>query len=286
LPVLNSDSNRAVDPAAHDALIHDALIHDALIHRALIVDQFNRQAATFAERHAQADPLQRLLRSAGVTEADTVLDVACGPGIVACAFASVARHVTGLDLAPVMLEQARARQAEHGLANLTWLCGDVARLPFADDSFSIVVSRYAFHHFLTPEIVLAEMKRVCRPGGRVVVADVTPEAEKLPAYDQFEKLRDPSHAQALSLDGLKSLFESVNLRTMEIESFGLEMDFQDLMSGSFPNPESVEGVWQLLRDDLGKDRIGLGAHLKDGKYFVSFPTTIIAAGKAAAEGKQ
>jgi ubiquinone/menaquinone biosynthesis C-methylase UbiE len=276
LLVLNSDSNRAGDPAAHHALIHHALI----------VDQFNRQAATFAERHAQADPLQRLLRSAGVTEADTVLDVACGPGIVACAFASVAQHVTGLDLAPVMLEQARARQAERGLANLTWLCGDVARLPFPDDSFSIVVSRYAFHHFLAPGVALAEMRRVCRPSGRVVVADVTPEAEKLAAYDQFEKLRDPSHAHALSLDSLKSLFESVDLRAMQVESFGLEMDFQDLMSGSFPNPESVERVWQLLRDDLGKDRTGLGAYLKDGKYFVSFPTTIIAAGKAASEGKQ
>jgi SAM-dependent methyltransferase len=268
--VLSSEANSTVSPATHHALI---------------VDQFNRQSVTFAERHAQTDPLDRLLRMAGVMPADTVLDVGCGPGIVACAFAAVAQHVTGLDLAPLMLEQAQMRQTERSLTNMTWLRGDVARMPFADNSFSIVVSRYTFHHFLSPADVLAEMKRVCRPGGRVVVADATPEAAKLEAYDEFETLRDPSHAHALSLDGLKDLFVQAGLREMKMASFGLEMDFDDLMSGSFPDPENVERVWQLVRGDVGKDRIGLGAEHKDGKYVVSFPTTIIAATKATAEGK-
>jgi ubiquinone/menaquinone biosynthesis C-methylase UbiE len=271
LLVLNSDSNSTVNAAAHNALI---------------VDQFTRQAATFADRHAHTDPLERMLRLAGVTADDTVLDVGCGPGIVACAFAAVAHHVTGLDLAPAMLEKAKARQAERSLDNMTWLRGDVARLPFADNSFSIVVSRYTFHHFLSPADVLAEMKRVCRPGGRVVVADVTPEPRKLAAYDRFETLRDPSHASALSFDSLRALFANADLRAMAAESFGLEMDFEDLMSGSFPAAEDVDRIWQWLRSDLDQDSIGLGAHLKNGKYVVSFPTTIIAATKAASEGKQ
>ncbi len=271
MQVLNSDSNMAVNAAAHNALI---------------VDQFTRQAATFAQRHAHIDPLERMLRLAGVTADDTVLDLGCGPGIVACAFAEMARHVTGLDLAPAMLERAKARQAERSLANMTWVCGDVSKLPFADGSFSMVVTRYTFHHFLSPAAVLAEMVRVCRPGGRVVVADVTPETEKLSAYDRFETLRDPSHARALSLAELKGLFVEANLQPLEIESFGLEMDFEDLMSGSFPNPEDVERIWQLVRGDVGKDRIGLGAHLNNGRHALSFPTTIIAASKAASEGKQ
>jgi ubiquinone/menaquinone biosynthesis C-methylase UbiE len=264
--MLQTGSNTMENPAAHNELI---------------VDQFTRQAATFGQRHAHTDPLDRLLRASGVSANDTVLDLGCGPGLVSCAFASVAHHVTGLDLAPAMLERAKARQAEHSLNNLTWLCGDVSTLPFADNSFSIVVTRYTFHHFLSPAAVLAEMVRVCRPGGRVVVADVTPEEEQLAAYDHFETLRDPSHAHALSLNQLKSLFASANLRNVKTEFYGLEMDFEDLMSGSFPNPQDVAKVRQLLRDDLGKNNIGLNAHLKDGKYIISFPTTIVTANKAA-----
>lgn len=269
--MLSSDTNSTIDPTANNARIHNARI----------VDQFTRQAATFEQRHAHTDPLQKMLRVSGVTANDSVLDLGCGPGIVACAFAEVAHHVTGLDLAPAMLERAKARQAERSLTNMAWTCGDVSKLPFADNSFSIVVTRYTFHHFLSPAMVLAEMVRVCHPGGRIVVADVTPEAEKLSAYDQFETLRDPSHARALSLAELRGLFAQASLQPFEIESFGLEMDFEDLMSGSFPNPQDVDRVWQMVREDVGKNRIGLGADIKDGKYAVSFPTTIIAASKAA-----
>jgi len=274
--VLNSDPNTAANAAVSNARIHNARI----------LDQFTRQAATFAERHAHTDPLERMLRVAGVTADDTVLDLGCGPGIVSCAFAQVARHVTGLDLASAMLEKARARQADRGLTNMSWVCGDVAKLPFADNSFSMVVTRYTFHHFLSPAGVLAEMARVCRPGGRVVVADVTPEAEKLATYDLFETLRDPSHAHALSFEDLNGLFAASGLRDSKIETFGLEMNFEDLMSGSFPNSEDVDRVRQMVYDDAGKDSIGLAAQYKDGKYVVTFPTTVIAATKAAAEGKQ
>src|SRR4029077_9768027 len=95
-----------------------------------------------------------------------------GPRRVACSVAEVARHVTGLDLTPAMIEQAQARQRSKGLTNLTWLVGDAVPLPFPDASFSVVSTRYSFHHFLDPEAVLAEMVRVCSPGGRVAVIDV------------------------------------------------------------------------------------------------------------------
>src|SRR5262245_41056251 len=134
--------------------------------RRLILDQFTRQAVPFAEMPAHSnDEANRLLvEMAGVGPADTVLDVACGPGLVACPLAEVARHVTGIDLTPAMIEQAQARQRAKGLTNLTWLVGDAVPLPFPDAAFSVVVTRYSFHHFLDPRAVLAEMVRVCRPG--------------------------------------------------------------------------------------------------------------------------
>ena len=259
---------------------------DEAAHNQRILDQFTRQAVTFTDRHTQEDALQLLLRASGVTSQDTVLDIGCGPGIVACAFAGHARHVTGLDLTPAMLEQAQARQEEMSLQNLTWVQGDVAELPFPDNSFSIVVTRYTFHHFLSPAAVLAEMVRVCRPGGRVVVADVAPEAAKLSMYDRFETMRDPSHAHALSPAELLQLFSSAGLQKVESLSHGLEMDLEVLLSGSFPNPGDAERLRQWIHEDLGKDEIGLGARLQDGKYSVSFPITIVAAEKAAQEGQQ
>src|SRR5207248_3085609 len=70
-----------------------------------------------------------------------------------------------------MLERARALAAEKGIANVTWQEGEVERLPYPDGAFTIVVTRFAMHHFLDPAAVFREMVRVCAPGGRIVVVD-------------------------------------------------------------------------------------------------------------------
>src|SRR5690348_14638188 len=94
--------------------------------RRLILDQFTQQAVPFAEMpaHSNDEANRLLIDMTGIGPEDTVLDVACGPGLVACPLAEIARHVTGLDLTPAMIEQARARQQAKGLTNLTWLVGD------------------------------------------------------------------------------------------------------------------------------------------------------------------
>jgi len=164
----------------------------------LIVDQFTRQAVPFAQMPDHSPEL--ILATSEVGPTDTVLDVACGPGVLACAFAQVARHVTGIDLAPAMIDRAKALQQSHSLANLTWRIGDVLPLPLPDASFSLVFTHYSFHHFLDPKAVLAEMVRVCSPGGRVAVVDVfTSSPEQAEAFNRMERLRDPSHVRALSL---------------------------------------------------------------------------------------
>src|SRR5262245_597484 len=164
-------------------------------HRERIIDQFSRQAVPFSTAPGIRDEeaLRLLVATSDARADDTVLDVACGPGLVVCAFAAVVREATGIDLTPAMLERARTLAAERGLANVRWQAGDVLPLPFADASFSLVVSRFAFHHFPDPAGVLAEMRRVCAPGGRVVVADVAVSTDpaKAAAFNQMELLRDP-----------------------------------------------------------------------------------------------
>ena len=143
-------------------------------HADIVVDQFTRQATPFANAASMRDEeaLRRLVEFSQAGAADTVLDVACGPGLVVGAFAKVVRHASGIDLTPAMIDKAREHAAALALTNVDWHVGNVAALPFADRSFSLVVSRFAFHHFVDPLAVLREMTRVATRPGRVVIADV------------------------------------------------------------------------------------------------------------------
>src|SRR6185312_2495164 len=129
----------------------------------LILDQFTRQAVPFSQSPSISNQkgLEFIVASASAGSNDTVLDVACGPGLLVCAFAKVVRHATGIDLTPAMLEQARKLQQEQRLSNVRWDQGDVTSLPYEDGQFSIVACRYVFHHLEDPLTVLKEMKRVC-----------------------------------------------------------------------------------------------------------------------------
>src|SRR5579862_4541503 len=111
-------------------------------HRDLILDQFTRQATPFstAAPIADAAALQKILDAAQPGPADTVLDLACGGGIVVCAFAPHVRQATGIDVTPAMLDRARQLAAEKSLANVAFEPGDVTALPYAGGSFTIVVT--------------------------------------------------------------------------------------------------------------------------------------------------
>ena len=181
-------------------------------HSDLILDQFTRQAVPFATAPSIKDEsaLKLIVEFSGAGPSDTVLDVACGPGLVVCAFALVARQATGIDITPAMNERARSTAAAQGLTNVTWRQGDVLPLPWPDASFTVVTSRFAFHHFLEPGAVLREMARVCRPGGTVMVVDSAPAPDKADAFNRMEVVRDPSHARALPLSEHLELFRRLS----------------------------------------------------------------------------
>src|SRR5256714_8090839 len=171
------------------------------LHSELILDQFTRQAVPFATAPSIKDEaaLKLVVEFSGAGPEDTVLDVACGPGLIVVAFARVVKHATGIDLTPAMLERAAQHAGAQGVSNVTWQQGDVLPLPYADASFSIVTSRFAFHHFLDPLAVLKQMARVCKPGGTVIVLDSAPAPEKAKAFNGMELVRDPSDVRALPL---------------------------------------------------------------------------------------
>jgi ubiquinone/menaquinone biosynthesis C-methylase UbiE len=249
-------------------------------HDEKIVAQFTRWAAPFAELalHAEADGMRRTLTAAALQPHHHVLDVACGPGIVACAAAKQAGHVTGIDLTPAMIELARARQAREALVNCDWRVGDATALPFADAGFDRAITRYSFHHMPEPIRALKEMARVTRPGGRVVVIDATPTAETQAAYDAMETLRDPSHTSALTQDQLRALGREARLTETAFDFYHLDARLQTLADEA-----DMAALTALFDADIasGEDRIGVEAR-RDAEGFVfRFPISIIAWTKPA-----
>lgn len=248
-------------------------------HKDEILDQFTRQAAQFAQSATarNEDLLRTILRMAEPQVQETMLDVACGPGMLACAFAPHVRHATGIDLTPAMLDQARAAQQTQSLANLSWDCGDVTALPYPDASFDIVTCRYAFHHFPDPLAVLKEMRRVCAPGGRVVVIDSAPAAEKADAFNAMEKLRDPSHTRALPPEELTAIYLKAGLPLPRIEPFRLALDLDSFLARSYPREGDAPRLEALFSSALEEDTLDLQPRRIDGKVHFFVPTAILAA---------
>lgn len=244
-------------------------------HNRKIVSQFTRWAQAFSDLalHAEADGMRRTLAAARLQPHSRVLDVACGPGIVACAAAVQAGRVTGIDLTGAMIEQAKARQVRAGLANMDWRVGDAAHLPFADHAFDVVLTRYSFHHMIEPMAVLRDMKRVVRPGGRLVVIDATPTPETQAAYDRMETLRDPSHTSALTLEQMRDLGRALGLIEDGLDRYQLDAKLEALADAADMaklNATFAEDI------DSGENRIGVDARREqDGVYF-KFPISIVA----------
>jgi SAM-dependent methyltransferase len=254
-------------------------------HGDLIRDQFTRQATPFSTAAPIADTgaLGMIVDAAGAGPDDRVLDVACGGGIVVCAFAPVVRHATGIDMTPAMLDRARLLATEKGLANVAWQEGDVTRLPYPDGAFTIVVTRFAVHHFPDPTAVFREMVRVCAPGGRVVVVDTfgSPDPLRAAEFNRLEKLRDPSHVRCLALAELKGLFRDAGLGEPRERFSELRDTVDNLLARSFPNPGDDQKIFELFAASLDDDRLGIPLRRanSDGSAPIeyAYPVAILAA---------
>jgi ubiquinone/menaquinone biosynthesis C-methylase UbiE len=133
-----------------------------------------------------------------------VLDVGTGTGAIAVALVPAVGRVVGVDLVPELLAEARKRSPPE----VVFLEADAARLPFAAASFDLVCSARTLHHMLRPEAALAEMTRVLRVGGTMLIVDELAEAdpERASGRERFERARDPSTCHIHSDTELRGLF--------------------------------------------------------------------------------
>jgi SAM-dependent methyltransferase len=245
--------------------------HDAVVRRSFTqqVGLFTGEASPFARRPASPlawlEPLDREM---------IVLDVACGAAHAAEQAAPQVRQVVGLDLTPALLLLAAERLRAAGITNVLLQEGNAAELPFLDASFDLVVCRGSLHHFLSPEKPVAEMARVCRPGGRVVVSDmVAPNEEVRAPFDELHRRIDPSHAGVLLEAELAELLRS----TVGPLSYGETSDpFTLAVDQMLTDAADRDAVMSALRAELaGGPATGFNPVADASHVLVSFISSVV-----------
>lgn len=247
-------------------------------HNSVVRDQFTRQAALYAASATirRTELVERIVRMAAPHAGDTVLDVACGPGLMTCAFARKAGQAVGIDLTSAMLDQARLLQVERGVENVSWVQGDATRLPFREGQFTIVHTRFSFHHLPEPLVVLREMCRAGR-GGKIVVADSSPAAGKAESFNAMERLRDPSHVRALAVEELCELFAHAGLPHPSVIRCRMEGNLDELLARSFPVEGGEARIRRIFEESLGNDALDLHVRRVGDQIAYAFPVAILAA---------
>lgn len=140
---------------------------------------------------------------------ERALDAGAGAGALAFALAPLVREVVAVELVPELIERGRANAP----SNVSFVEGDITNLDFGRASFDLAGTLRTLHHVSRPELVVAELTRVTRPGGTVLVVDQIAPNDPLAAVElnRFEQARDPSHTRTLADVDFRQLFEANGL---------------------------------------------------------------------------
>jgi ubiquinone/menaquinone biosynthesis C-methylase UbiE len=212
--------------------------------------QFGARAEMYARSSvfATGDSLTEMIRVVQPRPTWEVLDVATGGGHCAFAFAPLVKHVTATDITDGMLKAAERVARERWLSNITFEHADAELLPYPDAKFDLVTCRIAPHHFSDVGQSVREMARVCKSGGLVAVIDGIAPAERAVAdeINAWEVLRDPSHVALLTVNGWSSLFCAAGLDAVHINTFVMELDFDDHMRRAGVDERAAQDIRRRL----------------------------------------
>jgi SAM-dependent methyltransferase len=247
----------------------------------LIRREFKRQASAWAKERVSPD-LHWVVRQIPLGRSLSVLDVAAGTGLLSQAVAPKVKHVLALDITPEMITEGHKKVQQRGLRNIIFMLGTAEALPFPAGTFDLVMTRFSFHHFRGPKVVLMEMIRVCRPGGNVVVVDVlAPADDRLRArYNLLERLRDSSHTEALSQRQMESMATEAGLKMMSFSSRRVRMSFEDWLDFADAKPAARERIRVALQQELkGAEPTGFQPIIEKGRLVFRHTWAVLVASK-------
>ena len=245
---------------------------DDRTHDELIQEQFSQQAAmwdSYIRSGGNEDVLSWNIGKLELTPDMRVLDVAAGTGVLARAMAVRVFEAVAVDVTPEMVAQGRQLAASEGLSNMTFDEGDARNLPYNDARFDVVTCRLAMHQFEDPRRCLQELVRVCRPGGQVAIIDITTADDPATAetHNRLERLRDPSHTNALTANQLQGMAEGCGLDIVDASYFEVERNLESWMDMTQTPSESRTTILEELQRELGGGRdTGMYPYLQDGRF--------------------
>ena len=206
---------------------------------------------------ALRDRVQQLL--APLDGSERALDSGCGAGALAFALAPYVGSVVGVDLSEDLIVAGQALAPP----NCELVVGDATALPFEYGSFDIVGCMRVLHHARRPELIVSELARVTRPGGRILLVDQLGYVDPVVSAetDRFEQARDPSHTRLLPDQDIRGYLDANDLevltneiakeqRNLEryLDLVGLEGDERRRVSGMAPGAVyEVEIGWYVAR---------------------------------------
>jgi len=236
-------------------------------------DQFGPAAAQYKTSavHAMGDDLVQMATLVQQQEGQPyALDAGCGAGHTAMAIAPHSRRVVALDLAPQMLAQVEELACEKGFTHIETRQGDVEHLPFEDNVFDLVVSRYSAHHWPNPLKALGECHRVLKAGGRFLLSDIVSPEE--PAHDTFlqtfELLRDASHVRDHTIAQWQAMFTRSEFQSQVVFTWRLPLDFDAWTTRIATPQDNIDMVKKLY--DSAPDEIRTSFAIQDNYHFALY----------------
>ena len=238
-----------------------------------IKEQFGREAVKYVNSpvHANPEDLKFILKFIEPKKKWIVLDIATGGGHLALTLSPKISKIYATDLTEQMLDQVNKQAKEKKINNLETKLEDVHNLSFESETFDLVCSRIAPHHFHNIGKALKEMSRVTKKGGYIFIQDTlapeNPEAKEF--FNRVEKLRDPSHVHDLSESEWIDLFRNTRLKIIKQAKNEKSWPLKWWTERMSTPPEVVAEIKQLLDENKTKFRYSIRLDKdEDGEYIL------------------
>lgn len=245
----------------------------------VIKDQFNKQADKFANWSVgkNVEYLNAYFDFCGIQPSDKLLDVACGPGEFTIFIAKKISEARGVDISEREIEIANDLTKEFGLSNVGFDCSDVENLPYNDNTFSVVVCKSAFHHFLKPDKVFKEMIRCCENKGKISIQDIVAYEDDYvnEFFETFDKLVDISHNRTLNLNEMNKLYHDYEIEKTGEFRLDVDLNIREYIEHASQERENKIEIENLLSKGQNDYRLADFLFLKNGDLYFKRPVYLI-----------
>lgn len=242
---------------------------------------FGQRASFYTTSTSHTDPqvLQRVVEMASPRPDWLALDIATGTGHTAFALAAHAGHVVGVDFTAAMLNEAAGLRTTQAIRNVTFCLADVHGLPFADAAFHLVACRRAAHHFSRIGHALQEMRRMLRPGGRMVIDDRSvPEDDFVDqCMNALDVYHDHSHVRQYRPSAWITMLETQGFAVEEVEPYTRHRPLTSL-TGNIPREDAAQ-IHRILEPLTEAQRAALNLVERGGELYLNHWFVMISARK-------